>query len=93
MHKFLYPHKIYAKYITSINQFVLYYSNSLNVYQHTNVSNTAVDKRKYFVCNTLLPLSLVFVVIVKEKCANAYISKGYTFLALSRSCVLSLCAT
>ena len=63
------------KYLTSINQFVLYYGNTLNIYQHKNVSNTAVDKRKYFVCNILLPLSLMLVDVVKEKCANAYISK------------------
>jgi len=70
MHKFLYPHK----YITSINQFVLYCSNSVNIYQHKNVSNTGVDERKYFVCNTL-PLSLMLDDVVKEKRANAYISK------------------
>lgn len=70
------------KYITSINQFVLYYSNSVNIYQHKNVSNTDVDERKYFVCNTPLPLSLMLLDVVKKKCANAYISKWYTFLAL-----------
>ena len=63
------------KYITSISQFVLYYGNSLNIYQHKNASNTAVDKKKYFVCNTLLPLSLMLVDVVQEKRANAYISK------------------
>jgi hypothetical protein len=63
------------KYITSINQFVLYYSNSPNIYQHNNVSNSVVEKRKYFVCNTLLTLSLMLVDVVKEKHANAYISK------------------
>jgi hypothetical protein len=63
------------KYITSINKFVLYYGNTLNIYQHKNVSNTPVDNRKYFVCNTLLPLSFMLVDVVKEKCANAYISK------------------
>jgi hypothetical protein len=63
------------KYITSISQFVLYYGNSLNICQHNNVSNRAANRRKYFVCNTLLPLSLMLVEVGKEKRANAYISK------------------
>jgi len=70
------------KYITSLSQFVLYYGNSLNICQHNNVSNRAANRRKYFLCNTLLPLSLMLVDVGKEKRANAHISKWYTFFAL-----------
>jgi hypothetical protein len=63
------------KYITSISKFDLYYGKSLNICQYKNVSNRAADKRKYFVCNTLLPLSLMLFDVVKEKHANAHISK------------------